>query len=304
MVRKLPFEIDADDPRAPTEEQWASLSEEQRAQTVSMLPCDVPLALFMLEGDMHRLAKQGAIGALDAFFKKIGRKVYLSSEINVYYPGEPRFAPDVLAVLDAEPHPREKWIVSREGKGLDLVIEVHVSGEWKKDFEANRRRYARLGIPEYFLFDRTRDRLYGWRLPGASARTYDVIVPQLGRFPSFVLGLELGMEGDHLRFYSGTAPLPDVEELVGKLEAMVGGLVERREQEREARERAEQQRQQEREARERAEQQREQEREARERAEQQREQEREARERAEQQRDAALGRLAELEAELAKQRGR
>ncbi len=171
------------------------MTEEQRAQLVASLPADVPFELFMPKGDAHRLAKQRTLGALGAFFDKIGRKIYLSSELGVYYPGEPRFAPDVLAVTDVERNPRDRWVVSHEGKGLDLVIEVHVSGEWKKDFEANRKRYGRLGIPEYFLFDRIKDRLFGWRLPESTARVYEPIVPQLGRYASSVLGLELGIEG-------------------------------------------------------------------------------------------------------------
>ncbi len=129
-------------------------------------------------------------------------------------------------------------------------MEVHVSGEWNKDFEANRKRYARLGIPEYFLFDRTCNRLFGWRLPSLEARTYEASVPQQGRFSSEILGLDLSMEGDRVRFYFGTAPLPGAEELVAKLESMVDDLVHRREAEqralaleREAQKRAEQDRQ-------------------------------------------------------------
>jgi len=215
--------------------------------------------------------------------------VYLSSELAVYYPGEPRFAPDVLAVVDVDPHPRMKWVVAHEERGLDVVIEVHVSGEWEKDFEANRKRYARLGIPEYFLFDRTRDRLLGWRLPSATARVYEGMVPQLGKLTSGVLGLDLGIEGDRLRFYYGTAALPETEELVAKLETMVDDLVERRHNERKEREL---ERERERQELERERQERELE----------RERERQELERERQEREAALRRVAELEAELARLR--
>lgn len=304
MVKSPAVSIDPQDPRAPTEEQWAAMTPAEREQVVASLPSDVPFEVFMPEGDPHRIAKQRVLGSLGAFFQKIGRKVYLSSELGVYYPGEARFAPDVLAVVDVEPHPRMKWVVMSEGKGLDVVLEVHVSGEWQKDFEANRRRYARLGIPEYFLFDRIRNRLFGWRLPNAGARVYEAMVPQLGKFTSRVLGLDLGLEQDRVRFYSGTAPLPEAEELVGKLEAMVGELVDRRERERQELEAEVQQqrlelereregREREREGRERAEQERE-------RAEQERERAEQERERAEQGREASLRRVAELEAELAK----
>lgn len=52
------------------------------------------------------------------FFRKIGRRVYVSSELGVFYPDEPRFAPDVLAVLDVEPGERKSWVVAQDGKGL------------------------------------------------------------------------------------------------------------------------------------------------------------------------------------------
>ena len=82
--------------------------------------------------------------------------MYLACELPVYYPGERMFAPDVIAVMDVEPHSRMRWVVSAEGKGLDFALEVHVAGERRKDLERNVERFARLGIREYFLFDRGR----------------------------------------------------------------------------------------------------------------------------------------------------
>jgi Uma2 family endonuclease len=257
------------------------MSDDERARVVAILPADVPFELFMPEGDQHRKAKSRAVDALDSFFKRIDRRVYVSSELAVYYPGQPRFAPDVLAVLDVEPHERDKWVVAHEGRGLDLVLEIHVSGDVKKDYEGNRHRYALLGIPEYFLFDRTKGRLYGWRLPSPGARAYETIVPQHGLYASRTLGLDIAMEVDRLRFYFGGASVPESEDLIARLESMVTGLVDRRQEAERERERAEQQR---------------------ERAEQERETERRERERAERERDAAMQRVAALEAELGKRR--
>jgi chromosome segregation ATPase len=124
--------------------------------------------------------------------------------------------------------------------------------------------------------------LFGWRLPSSSARIYEPIVPQQGMFSSRVLGLDVAMEVDRLRFYYGGAPVPESEDLIVRLESMVGGLVERRETAEQERERAEQER---------------------ERAEQERDHAEQERERAEQERDEALRKLALLEEELAKLRG-
>jgi Uma2 family endonuclease len=216
-----------DDPRAPSQNEWEAMTPAERDRVVASLPTDMPLDLHPPEGDEHRKPKEGARDALAEFFRRIGRKVYVSSELVTYYPGEPRFCPDILAVLDVDPHDRNSWIVSKEGKGLDLVIEIHVEGDQRKDLERNVVRYARLDIPEYFVFDRPGARVLGFRqaAPGAP---YERLIPQAGRLPSRVLGLELTVENGKLRFYHGSAPLLFMDELVSRLNGMVAELVDAR----------------------------------------------------------------------------
>jgi Uma2 family endonuclease len=235
------FRVDASDPRAPAQADWDAMSREERDAVIAALPNEVPIDEMAPEGDPHRKAKEGPLDALRRFFERIGRKVYLSSELAVFYPGERRIVPDVLAVLDVDPHDRMKWVVSAEGKGLDFVLEVHVEGDKAKDHERNVTLYARLGIPEYFIFDRGRLRLKAFRLV-PERRTYEAIVPQAGRYASEVLGLDLVLEGDKLRFFHGTAPLHDADDLIRKLDAMVDDLVTKREAAEQQREAAEQQR--------------------------------------------------------------
>jgi Uma2 family endonuclease len=226
MAQRMPssYELNPDDPRAPSQAEWDGMTPAERKRVERMLPAEVPEELMPPEGDRHSGAKASAHQALTGFFGRIGRKVYVSGEMNVYYPGEPRFAPDLFAVLDVEPHERERWLVSEEGKGLDVVIEVHHTGSRDKDYRLNVERYAHLGIPEYFLFDCRELRLHGFRLPAGFGRTYRPIAPQGGCFASEVLGLDLRVEGARLRFLYGEAPLPDAHELVAKLGAMVDDL--------------------------------------------------------------------------------
>jgi Uma2 family endonuclease len=215
------YRVDLADPRAPSSELWAELSAGERRRIVDQLPSE--LELGPPEGDAHRVPKQRGLEALDAYFRRIGRKVYLSNELPVYYPGERVFAPDLIAVCDVEPGERMRWVVSAEGKGLDFALEVTLAGNRKKDLEENVERFARLGIPEYFVFDRPGRRLHGWRLVEAG-RPYEAIVPQQGRWPSAVLGLELAVEGDRFRFYLGTALVPELAELVERANSMVDTL--------------------------------------------------------------------------------
>lgn len=218
------------DPRAPSQELWDRMSEEERRAVIASLPSELPRA-FLPEGDAHRVPKKRALEALDEFFRRRGLRVYLGSELPTYYPDESVFAPDLLAVLDVESHERDAWVVSAEGRGLDFVLEIHVSGDRKKDLEDNVARYARLGIPEYFVYLPREKRLVGHRLPDADARAYRPVLPQGGRWPSSVLGLELGVDEGRLRFYSGTAPLPDARELIDSLASMVDHAVARAEEE-------------------------------------------------------------------------
>ena len=215
-------------PRAPSREEWARMSEVERARVVEELPGEVTWdEMAMPEGDLHSQAKMGAWQALKGYFSRQQRRVYVGSELPVYYPAERRFAPDLVVVLDAEAHPRSKWVVSHEGKGLDWVLEVHVGGERKKDAEYNVERSARVRIPEYFIYDRARQRLYGYRLPSPEAREYVPIASEGGRFNSEVLGLELQVEEGRLRFWAGSALLLEYEELIDRMRETMKGLRQR-----------------------------------------------------------------------------
>lgn len=121
------------------------------------------------------------------------------------------------------PRPTHKW------PGLDVAIEIHVHGSRAKDVGRNVAWFARLGIPEYFAYEVEAQRLAGWRLPSPGATVYQRIVPQHGSFPSLVLGLDLMVSGDRLRFLAGDAVLPDPRELVERLEELVDRATERAE---------------------------------------------------------------------------
>jgi Uma2 family endonuclease len=167
----------------------------------------------MSEGRPHKKAKSRAIDMLGLHFKTLGRVVYLAEEMAVLYPGEEVFSPDVLAVLDVqqpEDDQRLAWVVADEKKGFDFVLEVLHRGDRKKDLVDNVERYAQLGIPEYFVYDRARQQIHGYRLAGVGSKRYQRIVPQVGRYTSLVLGLDMVIQEGSLRFLCG---------MVGALEA-------------------------------------------------------------------------------------
>jgi Uma2 family endonuclease len=227
-------------PMAPSAGEWEALSPDERAAVVAGLPGEVTDAeMSPPEGDLHFRAKISALDALRGYFTRQRRRIYLAAELPIYYPAEPRFAPDLIAVLDSDDVPRSKWVISAEGKGLDWVLEVHVGGDRKKDAELNVAHYARLGIPEYFLYDRARNKLAAYRLPSADAKVYTPIVPNHGLYESRVLGLDVQVHKDRLRFYAGTALLLESDELIARSQEMADEAYRRAEEADQRREEAE-----------------------------------------------------------------
>ncbi len=215
-------------PIGPTVEEWRALSPEERERFLVKVndALSDPRSL-MTEGRPHKKAKTRALDLLGLHFKAMGRVVYLAEEMSVVYPDEEAFSPDVLAVLDVqEPEDDERmaWVVADEGKGLDLVLEVLHHGNRNKDLVENVERYSRLGIPEYFIYDRARQQIHGYRLVGPGSKRYQRIVPQSGRFRSTVLGLDLAIQGGTLRFFQGMAELFGSADLIGRLTGMVEDL--------------------------------------------------------------------------------
>ena len=253
-VSMLPsrWTIDPDDPRAPPTELWQRMSADERAAVVAELPSEFPPSeASPPEGDDHFDAFSGAREALRRWFSGRGRRIYIAGNLPIYYPGERMFSPDLIAVEGAEQRSRDSWIVDAEGgKGLDVAIEIVVRGDRKKDLERNVERYAALGIPEYYLFDRRRMTLAAWELSGDR---YQRRLPQSGRYSSQTLGLELWLDGERLRFSVGDALVPYADELIDRvtrlsaeaherverLESEVAREQQRREEEQQRREEAE-----------------------------------------------------------------
>ena len=215
-------------PLTPTAEAWRAMTLEQRERVLTeILDALEDAQSAMSEGQRHKKAKGQAIDKLTLHFNATGRVIYLAEELAVLYPGERGFTPDILAVSDVpqpDDDPRMAWVVTDEGKGLDLVLEVLHHGNRKKDLVDNAERYARLGIPEYFIYDRARQQVHGYRLPGLGATRYQRVIPQFGRHGSQVLGLDLAVEHGKLRFFYGMSELFGSDELIGRLKSMVEDL--------------------------------------------------------------------------------
>lgn len=143
----------------------------------------------------------------------VGRTdVYVASDMLMYYrmnDNTTRVAPDVYAVFGANGnHRRDSWIVWREGKAPDFVLEVASPGTWQEDAGRKRDIYAAMGVTEYWRFDPKGEffvpELIGERLEGGEYRPLLVEEGADGilRGRSAVLGLDICVRpGLELRLY-------------------------------------------------------------------------------------------------------
>jgi Uma2 family endonuclease len=225
---ELPERFSEPTPIAPDEATWRALTPAQREAKVWELIDALPLTEVMSEGTPHSDAKMTVVSSLRRFFGQRRRGLFIAPELMVAYPGEPTFVPDVLAVRDVELRHRTSWMVVDEGRGPDFILEIRNKGSRAKDYRRNVERFARHGIPEYFVYDVIRQELAGHRLDprpeGASSpaqRRYVPIIPQGGRFHSDVLELDLVVLDGRLRFFYSGAEVPDVDAEVTMLTRMV-----------------------------------------------------------------------------------
>jgi Uma2 family endonuclease len=133
--------------------------------------------------------------------------VHVGGNLLLYYEeGNPRkhVSPDVFVAFDVPKQPpRDYYLVWKEGKAPDVVVEITSKSTKQEDRKKKFGIYRDiLRVREYFLFDPTEDYLHpplqGFRLVGGE---YVPIEPTAGRLPSQVLGLHLERDGEKLRLF-------------------------------------------------------------------------------------------------------
>lgn len=166
----------------------------------------------MAETDLQRSVMTYAIEALKIHFRE-REDVYISGDLFIYYEEGNRaaaVAPDIFVVFGVANRMRRTYLLWREGKAPDFVMEVTSVSTREEDQGPEREFYARLGIPEYWQYDPTGDvlepPLQGYAL---SDGRYDAeFVPErLGAVWSAfspVLGLNLRLVEGIFRFHNPT----------------------------------------------------------------------------------------------------
>jgi Uma2 family endonuclease len=160
----------------------------------------------MAETDLHRDDMVDVIDSLRHHFAA-NPDVYISGNLLLYYEeGNPRkhVAPDVLVSFNvAKEPPRNYYLVWKEGKAPDVVIEITSKSTMREDKNKKKTLYRQvLKVREYFQFDPTEDYLkpplQGFRLVAGRFRPIKAVN---GRLLSQVLGLHLERDGTQLRLF-------------------------------------------------------------------------------------------------------
>jgi Uma2 family endonuclease len=160
----------------------------------------------MAETDVHRDLMVDLIQMLKDDFAD-HPDVFVSGNLLMFYvEGDRRkhISPDVFVVRGVEKKVRGHYLIWREGKAPDLVIELTSKTTRREDQSKKKELYRTvLKVPEYFQFDPTEDYLkpplQGFRLIEGE---YAPIESVNGRLPSEILGLHFERDGKRLRLFN------------------------------------------------------------------------------------------------------
>ncbi|MGK5092823.1 Uma2 family endonuclease [Deltaproteobacteria bacterium TL4] len=204
----------------PTRKVWDLMSPvEQNFKEDSIIAALEREFNLMGETTIHFDSRASATEVLRRYFEAKGRTVFIASDLHTLYPGERAFYPDLMVVYEVEPHHRRSWNVFREKKGLDFVLEILSKETKRKDRVEKLNLYARLAIPEYFIFDPDFLSLHGY---GLRRKTYHEIEPENEKIFSEILGLYVQVEEDKLRFsVPDGLEIPFANELMTRLNEKV-----------------------------------------------------------------------------------
>lgn len=178
----------------------------------------------MAETDQHRDDMIALIEGLKARYAQ-RPDAYVAGNLLVYYEEhnpKARFAPDVFVVLGVPRRRRRVYKLWEEKKPPSVVIEVTSRGTWLEDEGKKKALYARLGVPEYFLYDPLGEYLepplQGFQLKAGAyvpmRRSAD------NSLKSAALGMKLLLEGGRIRLIDLATgePMLRPEELVAARE--------------------------------------------------------------------------------------
>jgi Uma2 family endonuclease len=130
-----------------------------------------------------------------------------------FYPrsgrNDPPIAPDIAIIKGIPFQPVTSWRIGKTGPAPHVVFEILSEETWQKDLLDKPRRYALLGVREYFAYDPNEEllggenarRLFGWRLDHRRGRMRPLPFDPRGALWSVELDSFLLPAGETLLLY-------------------------------------------------------------------------------------------------------
>ena len=148
--------------------------------------------------------------ALHRLFRGQACAVY--DNLNFYQTRDPMeypVAPDLAVIKGIEFRHVKSWALSSSELPPQVVFEILSEETWKKDLQEKPRKYARMGVQEYFAYDPneppirrgTTPRLLGWRLDAQRKEMVDMVANPAGWLWSEHLESWLVPDQAYLRLY-------------------------------------------------------------------------------------------------------
>ena len=173
----------------------------------------------MAESAAQRQAIFYVVGALERFFEK-REDVCVGGDLLIYYVEGTRacVAPDAFVAFGVPRGLRDRYLLWREGKAPDFVMEVASTSTWKRDRDEKPGIYAGMGVSEYWRYDPEGEffspRLQGARRAGGRWRPVEAhLEGGLKLFRSEALGMDLRLDdGGRIRLRADGKDLPSYTE--------------------------------------------------------------------------------------------
>ncbi|WP_299407985.1 Uma2 family endonuclease [Acaryochloris sp. IP29b_bin.148] len=128
------------------------------------------------------------------------RAIVLADQFLYYAQGYPklRVAPDIMAIWDVPPGPRDNYKIWEEGSVPSVIFEITSEGTQNQDQSHKKTLYEQMEVQEYWLFDPKgewiAEKLRGYRLRGEQ---YEPIMDGC----SLPLKLRLQVDDTRIGFY-------------------------------------------------------------------------------------------------------
>ena len=161
----------------------------------------------------QHLAKNGNLHHLIQYLGNPETTIVEGERYIIQEPGTPateRLVPDLLIALGVHPETHRQdngYVVSRQGKPPDFIMEIASPGTRRRDIIQKRDGYASLGVTEYWRFDENPPR-HGFRLAGdrlVDGRYEPIIIQEVDdgvlQGYSAALGLVVRWEHGQLRWH-------------------------------------------------------------------------------------------------------